>query len=255
MPEQGQVLQSRVVRRRNPRPINSCVECRTRKSRCSKTHPCQNCTAFGRECVFITVPESAARKKEREQRERAASKSGSNVTAPDWTRNIPVRTQSSTSLPDLDHDLYENPNSVNTTTPGTPPRDYEWQEYQQDVEVDRGDAWEQLPAEPEETQDDVYEDENDDEDQIATDLTIRIGSMIICENVTGFFRPQYAEEVLSTLSTCACRAPQMWSLNVTCSWASSFQSAMPQSRQSLDSGNRSLPRSYLQSKCLRSHQH
>ena len=138
MPEQGQVLQSRVVRRRNPRPINSCVECRTRKSRCSKTHPCQNCTAFGRECVFITVPESAARKKEREQRERAASKSGSNVTVPDWTRNIPVRTQSSTSLPDHDHDLYENPNSVNTTTPGTPPRDYEWQEYQQDVEVDRG---------------------------------------------------------------------------------------------------------------------
>lgn len=253
MPEQGQVLQSRVVRRRNPRPINSCVECRTRKSRCSKTHPCQNCTAFGRECVFITVPESAARKKEREQRERAASKSGSNVTVPDWTRNIPVRTQSSTSAPDHDHDLYENPNSVNTTTPGTPPRDYEWQEYQQDVEVDRGDAWEQLPAEPEETQDDVYEDENDDEDQIATDLTIRIGRMIICENVTGFFRPQYAEEVLSTLSTCARRTLEVWSLNVTCSWASSCQSAMPQSLQLLGSGNRSLLRSYLQSRCRRSH--
>jgi hypothetical protein len=205
MPEQGQVLQSRVVRRRNPRPINSCVECRTRKSRCSKTHPCQNCTAFGRECIFITVPESAARKKEREQRERAASKSGANVTVPDWTRNIPVRTQSSTSLPD--HDPYENPNSVNTTTPGTPPRDYDWQEYQQDVEVDRGDAWEQLPAEPEETQDDVYEDENDDEDQIATDLTIRIGRMIICENVTGFFRPQYAEEVLSILSALRLQDP------------------------------------------------
>jgi hypothetical protein len=198
-------LQSRVVRRRNPRPINSCVECRTRKSRCSKTHPCQNCTAFGRECIFITVPESAARKKEREQRERASSKSGSSATVPDWTRNIPVRTQSTSSLPDqyvpdqyvsdqYVPDQYENANSVNTTTPGTPPRDYEWEAYQQDVEVD-GDAWERLPAEPEVTQDDVYEDENDDEDQIATDLTIRIGRMIICENVTGFFRPQYAEEV------------------------------------------------------------
>jgi hypothetical protein len=194
MPEQGQqVLQSRVVRRRNPRPINSCVECRTRKSRCSKTQPCQNCTAFGRECIFITVPESAARKKEREQRERAASKSGTGVTIPDWTKNLPVRTQSSASV----IDSYENSNSVDTTTPGTPPRDYEWEAYQQDVEAD-GDAWERLPAEPEETQDDVYEDENDDEDQIATDLTIRIGRMIICENVTGFFRPQYAEEVLST---------------------------------------------------------
>ncbi|KAF2128674.1 hypothetical protein P153DRAFT_342673 [Dothidotthia symphoricarpi CBS 119687] len=198
MPESGQVLQSRVVRRRNPRPINSCVECRTRKSRCSKTHPCQNCTAFGRECIFITVPESAARKKDREQRERAASKSGSGITAPDWTRNIPVRTQSTSSLPDK----YENSNSTsaNTHTPGTPPRDYEWEAYQQDVEVDDGDAWERLPAEPEETQDDVYEDENDDEDQIATDLTIRIGRMIICENVTGFFRPQYAEELGKLLS-------------------------------------------------------
>ncbi|KAH7074474.1 hypothetical protein BKA63DRAFT_314583 [Paraphoma chrysanthemicola] len=199
MPEQGQqVLQSRVVRRRNPRPINSCVECRTRKSRCSKTHPCQNCTAFGRECIFITVPESAARKKEREQRERAASKSGTGVAIPDWTKDLPVRTQSSSTLPDK-YDKYENSNSIDTTTPGTPPRDYEWEAYQQDVEAD-GDAWERLPAEPEETQDDVYEDENDDEDQIATDLTIRIGRMIICENVTGFFRPQYAEELGKLLS-------------------------------------------------------
>ncbi|KAE8850833.1 hypothetical protein PTNB85_01249 [Pyrenophora teres f. teres] len=151
--------------------------------------------SFGRECVFITVPESAARKKEREQRERVQSKAGSGPTIPDWTKNLPVRTQSSASLPDG----YENANSVDTTTPGTPPRDYEWEAYQQDVEPET-DAWERLPAEPEETQDDVYEDEDDDEDQIATDLTIRIGRMIICENVTGFFRPQYAEELGKLLS-------------------------------------------------------
>lgn len=53
----------------------------------------------------------------------------------------------------------------------------------------------------------MYEDENDDEDQIATDLTIRIGRMIICENVTGFFRPQYAEEVLSILSALRLQDP------------------------------------------------
>ncbi|KAF2176798.1 fungal-specific transcription factor domain-containing protein [Zopfia rhizophila CBS 207.26] len=196
MPEQ--VLQSRVVRRRNPRPINSCVECRTRKSRCSKTHPCQNCTAFGRDCVFITVPESAARKRQRE------SSSKSNA---DWTQPLPLRTQ--TTQP-------ENTNlNANTTTPGTPPRDYEWEAYQQHVDID-DDAWEKLPAEPEETHDDVYEDENEDEDQIATDLTIRIGRMIICENITGFFRPQYAEELgkllsehpVSTSSVAGQRAPQ-----------------------------------------------
>ncbi|ORY17672.1 hypothetical protein BCR34DRAFT_474618 [Clohesyomyces aquaticus] len=179
MPEQ--VLQSRVVRRRNPRPINSCVECRTRKSRCSKTHPCQNCTAFGRECVFITVPESAARRKNRD-----TSKSSA-----DWTQPLPLRTQ--TTQPE------NSSTNATTTTPGTPPRDYEWEAYQQHVDID-GDAWEKLPAEPEETHDDVYEDEDEDEDQIATDLTIRIGRMIICENITGFFRPQYAEELGKLLS-------------------------------------------------------
>ena len=189
MPEQA-LPQSRVVRRRNPRPINSCVECRTRKSRCSKTHPCQNCTAFGRECVFITVPESAARKKQRE-REQASRSSA------DWTQPIPLRTQQG---PSTQIDKYENDKTASTTTPGTPPRDYEWEAYQQSVQVDLSDggaAWEQLPAEPEETPDDVYEDENDDEMEVATDLTIRIGRMIICENITGFFRPQYAEEVFS----------------------------------------------------------
>lgn len=198
MPDPGQqVLQSRVVRRRNPRPINSCVECRTRKSRCSKTHPCQNCTAFGRECVFITVPESAARKKEREQRERAASRSSVGIAIPDWNKTLAVRPQTSHSV---GTDKHDNSNSIDTTTPGTPPRDYEWEAYQQHVEADGNAAWEQLPAEPETTHDDVYEDENDDEDQIATDLTIRIGRMIICENITGFFRPQYAEELGKLLS-------------------------------------------------------
>lgn len=230
MPEQGQVLQSRVVRRRNPRPINSCVECRTRKSRCSKTHPCQNCTAFGRECIFITVPESAARKKEREQRERATSKSGTGVTIPDWTKDLPVRTQSSSSLPDQ----YEISNTVDTsTTPGTPPRDYEWEAYQQDVEAD-GDAWETLPAEPEETQDDVYEDENDDEDQIATDLTIRIGRMIICENVTGFFRPQYAEELGKLLSESYTSSPSMTSQRAPQSSALLSAEQMPSLAPSLN---------------------
>jgi uncharacterized membrane protein len=106
-----------------------------------------------------------------------------------------VRTNSQASAPPTEK--YESSTTnANTTTPGTPPRDYEWEAYQQHVEVDGGDSWEKLPAEPEETNDDVFEDENDEEDQIATDLTIRIGRMIICENVTGFFRPQYAEEVL-----------------------------------------------------------
>lgn len=244
MPEQ--VLQSRVVRRRNPRPINSCVECRTRKSRCSKTHPCQNCTAFGRDCVFITVPESATRRRQRD------SSSKSNA---DWTQPIPLRTQSQSSPPEK----FENTNTntspnVPTTTPGTPPRDYEWEAYQQHVEVD-GDAWEKLPAEPEETPDDVYEDENDDEDQIATDLTIRIGRMIICENITGFFRPQYAEEVLSSLSSpLVLHRIDSFIFNTNAetfcvSLGSFFRSILLLPHRLLAKEPRNLPLSYLRSIC------
>lgn len=134
------------------------------------------------------MPESAARKKQRE-REQASRSSA------DWTQPIPLRTTQSSSA---QAEKYEQDKTASTTTPGTPPRDYEWEAYQQSVQVDQfdgGDAWEKLPAEPEETPDDVYEDEDDDENEVATDLTIRIGRMIICENITGFFRPQYAEEV------------------------------------------------------------
>jgi hypothetical protein len=123
------------------------------------------------------------------------------MSSAEWAQPIPLRTHSSSTIQGVEkyESKYEQDKALSTTTPGTPPRDYEWEAYQQSVQVDQfdgGAAWEQLPAEPEETPDDVYEDEDDDEMEVATDLTIRIGRMIICENITGFFRPQYAEEVL-----------------------------------------------------------
>jgi len=176
MPDQ--IAQSRVVRRRNPRPINSCIECRQRKSRCSKTHPCQNCTAFGRDCVFITVAES--------QRKRPRESSSSSQA--NWTQPLPLRNQS------------ENTNSnATTTTPGTPPRDYEWEAYQQDVDLD-DDVWGKLPANPQPAHDGVYEDD-EDRDGDTTDANLQIGRMIMTERVCGFFRLQYAEEVFVLFST------------------------------------------------------
>ena len=40
------------IRRRN-RMITSCLECRRRKLRCDKSHPCTNCTKFHRDCIFL----------------------------------------------------------------------------------------------------------------------------------------------------------------------------------------------------------
>lgn len=40
------------VRRRN-RIINSCLECRKRKLRCTRGHPCESCARNQRNCVFL----------------------------------------------------------------------------------------------------------------------------------------------------------------------------------------------------------
>jgi Fungal Zn(2)-Cys(6) binuclear cluster domain len=40
------------IRRRN-RMITSCLECRRRKLKCDKSHPCTNCAKFVRDCVFL----------------------------------------------------------------------------------------------------------------------------------------------------------------------------------------------------------
>lgn len=40
------------IRRRN-RMITSCLECRRRKLKCDKSHPCINCKRANRDCVFL----------------------------------------------------------------------------------------------------------------------------------------------------------------------------------------------------------
>lgn len=40
------------VRRRN-RMITSCLECRRRKLKCDKLHPCTNCSKSARDCLFL----------------------------------------------------------------------------------------------------------------------------------------------------------------------------------------------------------
>src|SRR5271154_1200813 len=40
------------IRRRN-RMIASCLECRRRKLKCDKLHPCTNCSKYARDCMFL----------------------------------------------------------------------------------------------------------------------------------------------------------------------------------------------------------
>ena len=34
--------------------ITSCLECRRRKLKCNKSHPCTNCVKFSRDCLFLS---------------------------------------------------------------------------------------------------------------------------------------------------------------------------------------------------------
>lgn len=42
------------------RAIKSCLECRRRKMRCSRSQPCHNCSRFRRKCVYNALPKVSA---------------------------------------------------------------------------------------------------------------------------------------------------------------------------------------------------
>jgi len=175
---------SHARRRRNPRPINSCTECRLRKSKCSRSYPCQNCSLFHRECVFLRDPkgESKGKSKEREDSD-VRPQSGVEHVAP-----LPARVQ---YVPEEAQ---------------TPPRDFEWESYQQDVSAEYG--WDSLAADPQAMHDGMYIDDDEDDDGMGdmTDTTLRIGKVVITERIGGLFRPQTAKHVFFFL------AVAMWCL-------------------------------------------
>jgi hypothetical protein len=80
----------------------------------------------------------------------------------------------------------------------TPPRDFEWEAYQQSVAEEYG--WDNLVADPLAMHDGMYIDDDDDDDGTAdmTDTTLRIGKVVITERIGGLFRPQTAKQVFPT---------------------------------------------------------
>jgi len=150
-------------RRRNPRPINACTECRLRKSKCSRSYPCQNCTLFKRECIFIDS--------------RPAKKQGGRK--PEAHARSPARAEN----------LLENAQ--------TPPRDFEWEDYLQ-ARPPEDNPWEELVADPVALHDGTYLDEDDDGfvENVATSRTIRIGKMVITQRIGSIFHPGIVKEVL-----------------------------------------------------------
>lgn len=154
------------IRRRN-RMITSCLECRRRKLKCDKSHPCTNCTKFTRDCVFLAPAlDSASQLKLTEIKEKMGSLE--RVLEQDVARkgdgtgikNGEVRVKEEDGedldfllIPEDERDLEGSPLAV-------------------------GDA--------------AYDDDADDD---LMDLGVRMGKIRLTERVGGLVHPKIGEEV------------------------------------------------------------
>jgi hypothetical protein len=147
--------------------ITSCLECRRRKLKCDKSHPCANCTKAARDCLFLAPAlDTAAQLKLTEIKEKMGSlervleqdvaRSGRRdpTIGGSAAHSSPVAEEIDFApVPDDERDLEPSPMSV----------------------IDA-----------------VYE---DDADNDLADLGISFGRLRLTERLGGFFRPKMSEEV------------------------------------------------------------
>lgn len=154
--------------------ITSCLECRRRKLKCDRLHPCSNCSKAQRDCVFMAPAlDAAARLKLMELKEKMGSLERL------LERDVAPRhgQQTSESKEDASEMLFAAAEAEGRER--TIPDD------EKDLEPTR------LAV-----QDAAYEDEADDE---MYDLGFRLGKMRMTERVGGFFRPRLADELSLSL--------------------------------------------------------
>lgn len=151
------------VRRRN-RMITSCLECRRRKLRCDKLHPCTNCSKNSRDCLFLAPAlDSASQMKLTEIKDKMGSLE--RVLEQDVAKK-----GSRTGL-------FRNPQAADGEEIDFAPEP-EDEEY--------------LEETPLALTDNAYDDDADDD---LSDLGFVMGKMRLTERVGGYFRPKMAEEV------------------------------------------------------------
>lgn len=158
------------VRRRN-RMITSCLECRRRKLKCDKSHPCTNCVKAARDCLFLAPAlDSASQLKLTEIKEKMGS---------------------------LERVL-EQDVAKKSTKPGISKNGViqdvgcEGIDFAPEPEDERD-----LETTPLALSDAAYDDDADDD---LNDLGFMMGKLRLTDRVGGFFRPKMAEELTVTLN-------------------------------------------------------
>jgi hypothetical protein len=166
------------VRRRN-RLITSCLECRRRKLKCDKGHPCAHCTKNARQCVFIASGlDSSAQAKLAEVKEQMGRLERS--LEEDVARKAATNTRGTSDI-----------SRVNTL-PG--------QEQSSDQEDDE-DTKDLRPTYLV-TEDAAYYEPDEDVNDDMVDLGFRMGRVRITERIGGLVRPRLSDEVSLTHLPC-----------------------------------------------------
>ncbi|KAG5289296.1 fungal specific transcription factor domain-containing protein [Histoplasma ohiense] len=167
------------IRRRN-RMITSCLECRRRKLKCDRLHPCSNCAKNKRDCLFLAPAlDPSSRQKLTELKEKMGSLERSleeDVVDKKFFFQEDNQLNAEGRI-----DLHTLGGLLQNPTEGQPA-----------VPEDEKD----LKPTPLAVQDAAYEDGSDDD---ALDLGFKLGKLRMTDRVGGLFRPKIAEEVTLAL--------------------------------------------------------
>ncbi|KAH6660031.1 hypothetical protein BKA67DRAFT_509994 [Truncatella angustata] len=156
------------IRRRN-RMINSCLECRKRKLKCSKTSPaCMNCLKSGRDCLYI----------------------GPKLDEASQLRLAEIKEKQGSLERQLERDVAKS-----TTSKSALQQRILADEVEDDYDEERD-----LEATPLVALDMTYEDDADGGTDEMIDLGIQIGKMRITERIGGLARPRLSDELSAGLS-------------------------------------------------------
>ncbi|EFQ99096.1 hypothetical protein MGYG_02110 [Nannizzia gypsea CBS 118893] len=191
------------IRRRN-RMITSCLECRRRKLKCDRLHPCTNCSKFKRHCLFLSpTTDALSRMKLMELKEKmgslelvleqdVAARQTGQMNQDDPSHN----TNAATSLAPVSGFM---PRVVEHTRNDRKPEDsfdLGTLEVLDNLEQDRGDSIPDderyLRPTPLAVMDAAYDDDADDD---TFDIGFKLGKMRMTDRIGGFFRPRIADEI------------------------------------------------------------
>ncbi|KAH8675697.1 hypothetical protein BX600DRAFT_507913 [Xylariales sp. PMI_506] len=162
---------TRPIRRRN-RMINSCLECRKRKLKCSKTVPaCANCIKSGRECLYI----------------------GPKLDEASQMRLAEIKEKQGSLERQLERDVAKSVTAASSKSA------VQQRILADDIEGAYDDEERDLEATPLVSLDLTYEDDASGADDMI-DLGIQVGRMRMTERIGGLSRPRIAEELSTALS-------------------------------------------------------